>query len=243
MQKIFIKFSIQEDEYGVHWNFFFTLFFLRVNWQFSNLHVLNRQAFVALMPSRMLIPIGFCIGLTYEFVLQFLGFEEWMLQKMPRNNANWLVQNREGFFSMFGYCFIYALSLAYARWHYRLMKMGKRWNLLLFLFSPLAGTIFPLDSSSLSAACFGKFCCTQCSACGHPDALPTCPIPSAQYFLKSSFFYFFHISSWPCSRPASLAFGLSKNWCQCQHQGRIALCTHLAATACSTFSWPTCSLL
>ncbi|KAI1707299.1 GWT1 domain-containing protein [Ditylenchus destructor] len=89
-------------EYGVSWNFYITLFFLRV--------------FVMMTGYPRCIFVGIIIGTGYELALLFSGLEEWILRDdktSPRVGI--LDENREGIFSMFGYIFLYSLSLVYAK--------------------------------------------------------------------------------------------------------------------------------
>lgn len=79
-------------EYGVHWNFFFTLAFL--------------PPFVALLdPVSATYPVGLAIisliiGSLYQTVLELTGLKAYILTA-PR--VDLLSQNREGVFSFFGY--------------------------------------------------------------------------------------------------------------------------------------------
>lgn len=80
-------------EYGVHWNFFFTLAFVKI---------------ASSMIVTKLRPIVLSVGLliVYEFGLK-VGLESWILSDYPR--TNWISANREGIFSLLGY-----LALFYA---------------------------------------------------------------------------------------------------------------------------------
>ena len=86
-------------EYGVHWNFFFTLAFVKI---VSTVFTTNVR------------PIVMSIALlaVYEIALK-LGLETWILSDYPRNNL--ISANREGIFSLLGYMamFYAACELGY----------------------------------------------------------------------------------------------------------------------------------
>ncbi|KAI1704484.1 GWT1 domain-containing protein [Ditylenchus destructor] len=89
-------------EYGVYWNFYITLFFLRV--------------FVMMTGYPRCILVGIIIGIGYELALLFYGLEEWILRDDKTSPRVGIIdENREGIFSMFGYIFLYSLSLVYAK--------------------------------------------------------------------------------------------------------------------------------
>ena len=104
-------YSQDVTEYGVHWNFFVTLFFLRV--------------FVVVVPSSLVIPVGLFLGLVYQLALSFTGMEEWMLDTFYKRQG-FIDQNREGIFSMLGYFFIYAGSMLYARFACKFLQKDKK---------------------------------------------------------------------------------------------------------------------
>lgn len=68
------------------------------------------------------IYMGLIIGLIYQGALIKTNLEEWILRDdLPNDNlkfgsrTGFLDQNREGIFSLFGYVFLYSLSLIYAK--------------------------------------------------------------------------------------------------------------------------------
>ncbi|RDW72970.1 GPI-anchored wall transfer protein [Coleophoma cylindrospora] len=82
-------------EYGVHWNFFFTLGFL--------------PPFVAIFQSAFqLLPsyegLAVLLGIVYQIALEFTNLKVYILTA-PRTDL--LSQNREGIFSFFGYLAIF----------------------------------------------------------------------------------------------------------------------------------------
>jgi len=90
------------EEYGVHWNFFFTLAAVKI---FSA--ILFR-----LIHAKHALKIGFTIGLTYEAFLVFTGFQkEYLLNPSVPRDGSLIDGNREGIFSTVGYTCIYCMSI------------------------------------------------------------------------------------------------------------------------------------
>ncbi|CAH1736897.1 unnamed protein product [Aphis gossypii] len=87
-------------EYGVHWNFFMTLAFLKI----INLIVLP---FVS---TCCLSGIATALVVIYEFALKF-GLADWIMSDAPRDTL--FSANREGILSLIGYeaIFLYSLSM------------------------------------------------------------------------------------------------------------------------------------
>jgi phosphatidylinositol glycan class W len=88
------------SEYGVHWNFFFTLAFI------PPFVVLFQSAF-RLLPSYAALSIG--LGVAYQAVLQYTDLRAFILTA-PRDNL--FSKNREGIFSFFGYLAIFLAGQA-----------------------------------------------------------------------------------------------------------------------------------
>uniref|UniRef100_A0A914QHG8 GPI-anchored wall transfer protein 1 n=1 Tax=Panagrolaimus davidi TaxID=227884 RepID=A0A914QHG8_9BILA len=82
-------------EYGEHWNFFITLGFLKL--------------FTSIFPYPYSIPVGIIIGISYQTALN-LGLEPWIMRD-ERDSWNIFDANREGICSLFGYIFVYSLTL------------------------------------------------------------------------------------------------------------------------------------
>ena len=87
-------------EYGVHWNFFFTLGFLA---PFMALF----QSLFALIPSYALLSIS--LSATYELLLNFTDLKAYIITA-PRGDL--LSKNREGVFSFIGYLAIFLAGYA-----------------------------------------------------------------------------------------------------------------------------------
>lgn len=83
-------------EYGIHWNFFFTLAAVKAASAYIKLSI--RPVFFSL-----------ALLLVYELGLK-LGLENWILNELtPRNNL--ISANREGLFSFLGYLSLYYAAL------------------------------------------------------------------------------------------------------------------------------------
>ena len=87
-------------EYGVHWNFFFTLGFLPP-------FVVVFQELLRLVPSYALLAL--LLGVGYQGVLEFTSLKAFILTA-PR--VDLLSKNREGVFSFFGYLAIFLAGQA-----------------------------------------------------------------------------------------------------------------------------------
>ncbi|KAI9868214.1 MAG: Glucosaminyl phosphatidylinositol (GlcN-PI) nositol acylation protein [Trichoglossum hirsutum] len=108
-------------EYGVHWNFFFTLGLLPP-------FVAVFQSLFAYIPSYALL--SFLLGITYEILLDFTSLKAYIL---TAKRTDLLSQNREGVFSFFGYLAIflagqatgmYVLPRNYSGWEFLRRKFG-----------------------------------------------------------------------------------------------------------------------
>lgn len=85
-------------EYGVHWNFFFTLGTIKL----VSYIVLNLFSLHSLLPAIIL-------GLLHQILL-FSCLEEYVLGNKPRDN--FIDANREGLVSIFGYTSIYLIGVS-----------------------------------------------------------------------------------------------------------------------------------
>lgn len=79
-----------------------------------------------LVPYPFTMYFGLLIGVIYEFLLKGFHFSDWILHDgVPREG--FIDQNREGIFSLFGYIFLYALTLLYAKFStYYLFRYKKK---------------------------------------------------------------------------------------------------------------------
>jgi phosphatidylinositol glycan class W len=95
-----IEYAEHVTEYGVHWNFFFTLGFLPPI-------VALCHAVFALLPSYAILAI--IIGALYQSALTFTKLTIYII---TAERVDFLSQNREGIFSFFGYLAIFLAGLA-----------------------------------------------------------------------------------------------------------------------------------
>ncbi|VVC28606.1 GWT1 [Cinara cedri] len=91
-------------EYGVHWNFFMTLAFLKI----LNLFILP------FISTCCLSGLATVLVFIYEIALNF-GLADWIMSDAPRDSL--FSANREGILSLIGYeaLFLYSLSM---KWHF-----------------------------------------------------------------------------------------------------------------------------
>ena len=87
-------------EYGVHWNFFFTLAFLPP-------FVAVFQSLFALIPSYAILAL--LLGSAYQALLEFTSLKAYVL---TAQRTDLLSKNREGVFSFFGYLAIFLVGQA-----------------------------------------------------------------------------------------------------------------------------------
>ncbi|XP_072302727.1 phosphatidylinositol-glycan biosynthesis class W protein [Eucyclogobius newberryi] len=83
-------------EYGVHWNFFFTLALVRV----------AASIFLTVMPVNQCLFFALLIAVMYQFILNTTGLKEFIVLNNDRE-LDFLHANKEGVFSAVGYVSIY----------------------------------------------------------------------------------------------------------------------------------------
>ena len=96
-----LKYAEHVTEYGIHWNFFFTLALLP-------LALLFLQPLFSSLPGPVHGYVGLSLALAYELVLQTTSLKAWALTA-PRENL--LAKNREGAVSWVGYLAIFLLGM------------------------------------------------------------------------------------------------------------------------------------
>lgn len=88
-------------EYGVHWNFFFTLAVLPiVGVAARRIMAISRLGFTSL---------GLLLGIFHQLILSYAGVENYVLSDAPRNGL--ISANREGISSLAGYGVLYLFGL------------------------------------------------------------------------------------------------------------------------------------
>ncbi|KAL3497812.1 hypothetical protein ACH5RR_040544 [Cinchona calisaya] len=91
-----VDYQVHVGEYGVHWNFFFTLAGVAILTSLIN------------VPSRYCGVLGFFVLVGYQFFLSH-GLNEYLLS--DKRGADVISQNKEGIFSIFGYWGIYLVGV------------------------------------------------------------------------------------------------------------------------------------
>ncbi|KAJ1688324.1 hypothetical protein LUZ63_019714 [Rhynchospora breviuscula] len=91
-----VDYQVHVGEYGVHWNFFFTLAAVSILSSFIRIH----PKYCGLL--------GFLILSGYQMILAF-GLSEYLTSS--KREANLISQNKEGIFSIFGYWGMYLISV------------------------------------------------------------------------------------------------------------------------------------
>ncbi|CAJ0926192.1 unnamed protein product, partial [Mesorhabditis belari] len=91
-----LDYGVSVTEYGVHWNFFLTLFVI--------------ELVAKLLPRRFNLLFGILFAAAQQTVLS-MGYQEWVLSdSAPRDNL--FSANREGLCSLLGYIALYYLASA-----------------------------------------------------------------------------------------------------------------------------------
>lgn len=104
-------------EYGIHWNFFFTLAFLSMLLNiFRRLGLFKRSALA-----------GLFLLVVYETALQRYGLADYILHH-PR--TNWISQNKEGICSLLGYLALYLFGIDIGRLLFE-SRTWEEWKLFL----------------------------------------------------------------------------------------------------------------
>ncbi|KAI9612033.1 hypothetical protein H4Q26_008123 [Puccinia striiformis f. sp. tritici PST-130] len=91
------------SEYGVHWNFFFTLSILPLTGVFVRKWYESSGMNISI--------IGILVAMTHQCVLSFLGVQEYVLSSSTKQTT-FVSANREGLASLMGYVVIYVLGLS-----------------------------------------------------------------------------------------------------------------------------------
>ncbi|XP_012270122.1 uncharacterized protein At4g17910-like [Orussus abietinus] len=99
----YLQYQRHVTEYGVHWNFFVTLAFVRI---FASL-------ITSTISSRYSLLSGIWIIMMHEYTLSNVGLKKWVLSNAPRDN--FISANREGLISAPGYVGLYFVGVAVGR--------------------------------------------------------------------------------------------------------------------------------
>lgn len=103
-------------EYGVHWNFFFTLAFVRV----------AASVVFAVLPVGLSWFFALLIAVTYQYILDTTGLKDFILHNNDRG-ASFIHANKEGIFSLAGYVSIYLAGVHVGRYVMQRRVTVKEW--------------------------------------------------------------------------------------------------------------------
>ncbi|XP_073522636.1 phosphatidylinositol-glycan biosynthesis class W protein [Phyllobates terribilis] len=121
------------SEYGVHWNFFFTLAIVRV---FSS-------CLLTLIPAHKIWLVATIIIFSYQILLETTNLKTFILYGSDEKGTRhgFLNANREGIFSVIGYIGIYMIGVQIGSYLLKKRKFVKEWIELFLKFTILSVTI------------------------------------------------------------------------------------------------------
>ncbi|KAL3994888.1 GWT1 family protein [Acanthocheilonema viteae] len=122
-----LNYPVQLVEYGVHWNFFITLAFLRI--------------IVKLLGRRFHLLFGVIIISVYQYLLSEKNLQNWLLSE-DINRDTFIAMNREGIFSLFGYLSIYYFASCIANFMFSTGIRLKSWFCRTFQLLTIAALLF-----------------------------------------------------------------------------------------------------
>ncbi|KAG2459161.1 phosphatidylinositol-glycan biosynthesis class W protein [Polypterus senegalus] len=112
----FVDYHEHVSEYGVHWNFFFTLAIVRV----------VASSLLTFVPAQKSWIFACIIGVFYQTILETTGLKSYILQGSDREEG-FISANREGLFSIFGYITIYLAGVQIGLYIMEERKQVKDW--------------------------------------------------------------------------------------------------------------------
>ncbi|NXP62253.1 PIGW protein, partial [Chloropsis cyanopogon] len=103
-----IEYHEHTSEYGVHWNFFFTLALVR----------LAASLLLAIFPKHKAWLVALAVAVLYQLLLSTTSLKMFILHGSDGRDSRlgFLDANREGLFSLFGYLAIYLASVQVGLW-------------------------------------------------------------------------------------------------------------------------------
>ncbi|CAK9251676.1 unnamed protein product, partial [Sphagnum jensenii] len=108
------NYHFSHSEYGMHWNFFFTIFFVK-------LLACPFDLFIRKSSLRSFL-LSVSIGILYQYFLSQHHYSQYLLDAQY-NRVTFVDKNKEGIFSLFGYLAIYFAGEAVC---YRLKYLVKQ---------------------------------------------------------------------------------------------------------------------
>ncbi|CAG9540583.1 unnamed protein product [Cercopithifilaria johnstoni] len=122
-----LNYPVQVAEYGIHWNFFITLAFLRI--------------IVKLLGRRFHLLFGIIIISVYQYLLAEKNLQNWLLSE-DINRDTFIAMNREGIFSLFGYLSLYYFASSIASFMHSTGIRLKSWFYRTFQLLMIAAFLF-----------------------------------------------------------------------------------------------------
>lgn len=107
------------SEYGVHWNFFFTLAVVRI----------LVTAVFTFIPVQWSAAMGISLAVCYHYLLNMHGLEDYILHGSDgQGSRNGILEaNREGIYSSIGYCAIYLIGVSLGRFLFQIRTTVGDW--------------------------------------------------------------------------------------------------------------------
>ncbi|KFO99714.1 Phosphatidylinositol-glycan biosynthesis class W protein [Calypte anna] len=114
-----LEYHEHTSEYGVHWNFFFTLAFVR----------LAASLLLAIFPKNKSWLVALSLVVLYQLTLDSTSLKLFLLQGSDGRGTRvgFLNANREGLLSLFGYLAIYMASVQVGLWLLRCRSSARGW--------------------------------------------------------------------------------------------------------------------
>ncbi|XP_019348916.1 phosphatidylinositol-glycan biosynthesis class W protein [Alligator mississippiensis] len=114
------------SEYGVHWNFFFTLAFVRI----------AASLLLSLVPAQKSGIVAVILAVFYQFILDVTPLKMFVFYGSDGRDSRvgFLNANREGVFSLFGYLAIYMASVQVGLYVLKKRTLVKDWIEVICLF-------------------------------------------------------------------------------------------------------------
>ncbi|NXS25185.1 PIGW protein, partial [Mystacornis crossleyi] len=156
-----IEYHEHTSEYGVHWNFFFTLAFVR----------LAASLLLAVFPKHKAWLVGLALAVLYQLLLSTTSLKVFVLHGSDGRDSRlgFLDANREGLLSLLGYLAIYLASVQVGLWLLQRRASVRGW------LEALRG---------LAMAVLGLFVLLQlCQACAEPVSRRVANLPFCTWVL------------------------------------------------------------
>uniref|UniRef100_A0A1I7UGX2 Phosphatidylinositol-glycan biosynthesis class W protein n=1 Tax=Caenorhabditis tropicalis TaxID=1561998 RepID=A0A1I7UGX2_9PELO len=115
-------------EYGIHWNFFFTMAAIRVLY--------------SILPRCYPLVLSVIFGICHQTMLKSTGLQKWILDETANQRENLMTANAEGLTSLLGYVTIFYASLAIGEFMAKTSCRVKSWIRRCFQLLIISFTLF-----------------------------------------------------------------------------------------------------